>query len=52
MKKLLLITLVLLCGALFSTVSAGNPQNIPMQTINEDGVNEGNTKTPPLRNVV
>ena len=38
----------LLCGALFSTVSAGNPQNIPMQIINEDGVNEGNTKTPPL----
>lgn len=34
MKKLLLITLVLLCGALFSTVSAGNPPTLPEWDVN------------------
>lgn len=47
MKKFL-ITVLILLGGLFSKAYAEYPQIIPLQIINEDGVNEGNTKNAPL----
>ena len=49
MKKFLFTILILfLGGAYISRLYAEFPQIIPLQIINEDGVNEGNTKNPPL----
>ena len=45
MKKLLLFVL-LLGGALFNEVSAGNPQNIPLQIINGSAAGNQSTKAP------
>lgn len=45
MKKLLFMAVLLLGGTIFTTASANN---IPLQIINEDGISEGNTKTPPF----
>ena len=47
MKKILILTIIMLGGVLFPNASWGQSNNIPMHIIKEGGVNNGNTYAPP-----
>ena len=47
MKKILFLAIMFLGGAIFPNAIWGQPNNIPMQIINEGGVNNGPTYAPP-----